>query len=159
MLCHVRRALTYLFGIAAMACAVLVRVLLDPILGDALPLVTIYGALAITVVLWGVGPAVLGAVTGYIACSYLFVQPRGSLEFHTTAEVVGVVAYLFTCSLVIASGEAARRARARASDQREMLRVTLASIGDAVITTDTRGVITYVNTVAEQLTGWSFVLL
>ena len=36
-----------------------------------------------------------------------------------------------------------------------MLRVTLASIGDAVITTDTRGTITYLNTVAEQVTGWS----
>lgn len=38
--------------------------------------------------------------------------------------------------------------------EKERLRVTLHSIGDAVITTDTRGVITYLNPVAEQLTGW-----
>jgi PAS domain S-box-containing protein len=151
----VRRIWRYLFAIAAVAGAVLVRALLDPILGDALPLVTLYGALAVTVVLCGVGPAVLAAFTGYIACSFLFIEPRGSVRFDTAAHVVGVLAYLFTCALVIASGEAARRARARVSDQRELLRVTLGSIGDAVITTDTRGVITYLNTVAQQLTGWS----
>ena len=39
--------------------------------------------------------------------------------------------------------------------QRERLRVTLASIGDGVITTDTRGVITYINPEGEQLTGWT----
>ncbi|HTD29639.1 MAG TPA: EAL domain-containing protein, partial [Xanthomonadaceae bacterium] len=39
--------------------------------------------------------------------------------------------------------------------EKERLRVTLHSIGDAVITTDTRGVITYLNPVAEHLTGWS----
>jgi diguanylate cyclase (GGDEF)-like protein/PAS domain S-box-containing protein len=38
--------------------------------------------------------------------------------------------------------------------EKERLRVTLHSIGDAVITTDTRGVITYLNPVAEHLTGW-----
>ena len=42
----------------------------------------------------------------------------------------------------------------RASDSRELLRVTLSSIGDAVITTDVEGRVTYVNPVAESLTGW-----
>ena len=38
--------------------------------------------------------------------------------------------------------------------QHEMLRVTLQSIGDAVITTDERGEITWMNPVAERMTGW-----
>src|SRR5690349_7122046 len=40
-------------------------------------------------------------------------------------------------------------------EQQEWLRVTLASIGDAVITTDTKGLITFLNPVAQSLTGWS----
>ena len=48
-----------------------------------------------------------------------------------------------------------RAAQLRASEQREVLRVTLASIGDAVITTDTEGRVTYLNAVAESLTGWT----
>jgi PAS domain S-box-containing protein len=39
-------------------------------------------------------------------------------------------------------------------NQRDWFDVTLTSIGDAVMATDTRGVITFLNTVAEDLTGW-----
>ena len=39
-------------------------------------------------------------------------------------------------------------------DQREWLRVTLTSIGDAVIATDAEGRVSFINTVAELLTGW-----
>src|SRR5215218_10341009 len=39
--------------------------------------------------------------------------------------------------------------------ERERLRITLASIGDAVISTDAEGRVTYLNKVAEALTGWS----
>jgi len=39
-------------------------------------------------------------------------------------------------------------------EQREWLRVTLNSIGDAVIATDAAGRITFINPVAESLTGW-----
>ena len=39
--------------------------------------------------------------------------------------------------------------------ERERLRITLASIGDAVISTDAEGRVTYLNGVAEALTGWT----
>jgi PAS domain S-box-containing protein len=38
--------------------------------------------------------------------------------------------------------------------QSDWLRVTLSSIGDAVITTDVEGCVTFMNRVAESLTGW-----
>jgi PAS domain S-box-containing protein len=54
--------------------------------------------------------------------------------------------------------EAGRKAAEQYADQiklqREHLRVTLSSIGDAVIVTDAKGVLTFLNPVAEQLTGW-----
>jgi PAS domain S-box-containing protein len=52
--------------------------------------------------------------------------------------------------------ESARREQAAAETlrQKELLDVTLASIGDAVIVTDMEGRITFLNEVAEKLTGW-----
>ena len=155
MLDDVRQAFSYVFALTATAVAVVLRSLLDPVMGDTLPLVTLFGAVAATVVIGGIAPAILTAVTGYAACSYLFIEPRGSVRLSTTQDIVGLAAYVFTCALIIAAGEAARRARARASDQREILQVTLASIGDAVITTDPRGRVRFLNDVAERLTGWS----
>ena len=54
------------------------------------------------------------------------------------------------------SAEISRRQRAeqQARDQGELLHVTLSSIGDAVITTDTGGRVAFMNEVAERLTGW-----
>lgn len=55
--------------------------------------------------------------------------------------------------------KAAEQARMTAlkdlSKERERARVTLECIGDAVISTNARGQVTYLNSVAEQLTGWS----
>ena len=39
--------------------------------------------------------------------------------------------------------------------QPELCRVTLGSIGDAVITIDTQGRVTFLNPVAEALAGWT----
>jgi PAS domain S-box-containing protein len=50
------------------------------------------------------------------------------------------------------SREVNTRERIRQSE--EQFRVTLSSIGDAVIATDRNGHITFMNSVAEQLTGW-----
>src|SRR5262245_10039979 len=41
-----------------------------------------------------------------------------------------------------------------ANDDREQLHITLSSIGDAVISTDADGRVTFLNRAAETLTGW-----
>ncbi|MEA2631271.1 MAG: hypothetical protein QOE66_1490, partial [Chloroflexota bacterium] len=50
---------------------------------------------------------------------------------------------------------ARRRAEEALREQAEWLKVTLASIGDAVISTDAEGRVTFLNGVAEALTGWT----
>ena len=53
----------------------------------------------------------------------------------------------------IESLEARRRAEERIAEERERLRITLTSIDDAVITTDARTHITYINAAAETMLG------
>jgi PAS domain S-box-containing protein len=48
-----------------------------------------------------------------------------------------------------------RRAAEALQRQSEWLRITLSSIGDAVISTDVDGRVTFLNGVAEDLTGWN----
>jgi PAS domain S-box-containing protein len=145
----------YGLAITALAAAVALRWLLDPILGDALPFVTLFGAVAAAVWVGGYRPAIVVAVLGYVAVHFLFIPPRGHLDLQGSANQVGLVAYLFTCSLIIAFGQAVRRAQAQAAEGRGRLQVTLRSIGDAVITTGVDGRVTDLNPAAEALTGWT----
>jgi PAS domain S-box-containing protein len=55
---------------------------------------------------------------------------------------------------LIAAKEALERKAAELAEQREFFRVTLSSIGDAVITTDTQAKVTFLNPIAEAMTGW-----
>lgn len=123
-------------------------------MGDSLAVVTLGGAAAAAVWVGGYRPAIIVAILGYLACNYLFIEPRGRLAFGGPGDLIGLLAYLFTSSLVIGFGEAMRLAQMRASERRELMQVTLGSIGDAVITTDVSGCVTYMNAVAESLTGW-----
>jgi PAS domain S-box-containing protein len=55
---------------------------------------------------------------------------------------------------LISAKEVLERKSAELAEQREFFRVTLSSIGDGVITTDTEAKITFLNPVAEAMTGW-----
>jgi PAS domain S-box-containing protein len=149
-----RPTVAYAVAALALVAAVGLRVLLDPRLGDALPFVTLFGAVAAAVWAGGYAPALLVAAAGYFACNYLFIQPRGTVFVADVETALGLAAYLVTCGLIIAIGEAMRVAQAHASERGELMRVTLASIGDAVITTDVDGRVASLNGVAETLTGW-----
>ena len=91
----------------------------------------------------------------------LEVRSERSQRTYKVALLTTVIADAFALVMVVAFIFLLRRhllARDKAAavihEQREMFRTTIASIGDAVMTTDTQGRITYLNSVAQSLTGW-----
>lgn len=103
-------ALTHIFGVGAAVLATAARWSLDPWLGDDLPLVTLFAAVAAAVWFGGYGPAIAAVLVGYLGCDYLFIEPRGSLHFNGR-DMVGLAAYLISCGIIIAFGEGLRRTR------------------------------------------------
>jgi len=155
---------SYVLSMAALAAAVLLRWLLDPLMGDALPLVTLFGAVAVASRLGGYRPAVLVSLLGYVACEYLFISPRRSLSLGSLGDVlavgntVGLVAYLFTCGIIIGLGESARKAQADKTSQlltARLLASIVESSDDAIVSKSLDGIIQSWNAGAERLFGYS----
>ncbi len=152
----------YGVAMAALAGAILLRWLLDPLLGDLMPFTIVFGAVAIAIWVAGYRCALLVAALGYVASSYLFIAPRGVLSFDEPRDLLRLGAYLLISLMLIGFGEATRRARERhrageaaARQRAETLSFILANVGDAVITTDVLGNVSSLNPVAESLTGWT----
>lgn len=82
--------------------------------------------------------------------TYRIAMLSGLISGLTALACVG--AFLYVVRRLLRTRAAAA---AVIAEQAERLRTTLASIGDAVIATDTEGKVTNLNAVAETMTGWS----
>jgi|GEM_PF-384880 len=102
----------------------------------------------------GIGPGIVAIVISIVGCAYyvipsyvgLDVTPMAGGQIFVFSIVGGVI-------LVMASGRIREARRARTSER--WLSTTLKSIGDAVIATDAAGRITFMNPIAQDLTGWT----
>jgi PAS domain S-box-containing protein len=81
--------------------------------------------------------------------SYRVAVTTGLLSAILGLGMVGAFVYLLRRHLLSRA-----KAAAELYEQREWFRTTLASIGDAVIVTDAEGRVTFLNPVAQDLTGW-----
>src|SRR5260370_39690828 len=104
-----RTGTRYAAALAATAGALLVRLALNPFLGDHVPYVTLFPAVAFCAWYCGIGPSILSVVLALVGAQYWFIPPAHSLRIVGTAQVVGILAFLIVSSALVAMGEVRRR--------------------------------------------------
>jgi PAS domain S-box-containing protein len=121
-----------------------------------------FGAVAISAWYGGLGPGLLSAALSLLAIDYYIIPPRYTFLPGEPADWVTLLILALVAVLISSTNSSLRAARRRAQaaelaerQQREWFSTTLSSIGDAVITTDTNGLVTFLNPVAQALTGWT----
>ena len=104
---------SYVIAFLCSVGAIVLRWILDPLLGDLVPLITVYGFVALAGWKAGWWPATLTALLSYLALDYLFVSPRYELAMDRQ-EVWGFLASTYSTSVIILVCEVLRRAQQQA---------------------------------------------
>ena len=146
-------AAQYTFAVLVLVVSTALRALLNPVLGERLPYIFYFAAVAVVSLTCDLYPALVELVGSAMLANLLFLTPQHSSTLVRALLFGGL--YLISGSVIVYTGQACRRSATALQEQQEWLHTTLTSIGDAVIATDADGLILLMNRVAEELTGWS----
>jgi two-component system, cell cycle sensor histidine kinase and response regulator CckA len=131
------------FVVALTAVALIISLLLQPVLDPG------FFPLFLTTVLlsswyYGLGGGLLASALATAAVFYFFLPHSLPPALPSLARLISFVAMALVVTWLTSSWRSSRG----------LLKATLSSIGDAVIATDKAGRVTFLNPVAEGLTGW-----
>jgi PAS domain S-box-containing protein len=154
--------LRYGAAVLAVAAITLVRAALTPLGGPiAMPFTLYFCAVAFAGWYGGFRPTLLSIVLSLLAGSWFFAAPTGSFLVSGHDDQVAMVMIVLVGFGIALLSRSQRNAVERAvlaenseRAERRRFETTLASIGDAVIATDARQRITFVNRVASALLQW-----
>ncbi|MFZ0930384.1 MAG: PAS domain S-box protein [Syntrophobacteraceae bacterium] len=145
--------MVYIFAVLATLATLFVRLEMK-VAFDERPLLILFQLpIIFSAYLGGLGPGLVSTVVAAISVAYFLIPPVHSFYIVSAADFSQWVALIVNGALISVLSEALHRSRRRAEASRLQHSVTLASIGDAVITTDLKGRISFFNSEAERLTG------
>ncbi len=127
-----RQIIRYALGVAAAIAAVLLRKVLDPLLGNANPYHTAWAAVVFSAWLCGVGPAIVTAVLTLAGIWYWFLLPYGSSHPIGATEIFGMLGFLAFSAVIIALGDRSRRAIGKLEEAESELRRTRDELEDRI---------------------------
>ncbi|MDP9170628.1 MAG: PAS domain S-box protein, partial [Acidobacteriota bacterium] len=149
--------------------ALALRLALNPLVGLSAPYAAFIVALAVSGVFGSLTAGLIAMLLGAVAAAYFLVPPLHTFVVHGAQNQLTFAGYLLVSGAILAliemqhrqksklSAEVDRRQKAEAAERalRERFEITLASIGEGVISTDPQGCVTFMNEVASSLTGWA----
>jgi signal transduction histidine kinase len=103
----------YVVAILTGILAILLRWLLDPVLGNVAFYATVYIAVAYCAVVCGSTPAIVSGAIGFLGVFYWFVDPRYSFRLINLPEIHGVIGFLLVSAVLIGFGQANRNKQLR----------------------------------------------
>jgi PAS domain S-box-containing protein len=135
----------YVFVIVAVA--TIIRLPIQPLIHDASPFLLYFPVVVAVAIAFGPGFGLLATAVSLLPANYFWMAPERAfaLDFAEACQILG---FSFAGCSVSWLTEAVRK-RKQLTDH---FRGTLASLGDAVVTTDCRGKIVYLNAMAQVLT-------
>ena len=148
------RLIAYGVAVAATTLAVLLRLVLFRFLGITDPYITFLPGVIVAAYIGGLWPGLLATLLSTLAADYFLTTPRYSLYMDNPADIYALSLFVLVAAAFSAICESRLRSQRRIVASERRYAVTLASIGDAVIATDTQGRVTFLNPMAESLTGW-----
>ena len=99
----------YIIAVSAAVLALAARRALAPVLGDYLPYVTLFPAIAFGAWFCGVGPSILLTLLGIVGARYFIIFPRYSLSVPDVPQTVGLLTFAAGAAVIIGIGELVRR--------------------------------------------------
>jgi signal transduction histidine kinase len=121
----------YLGGLCVLAAGLCLHWALSPWMGLRVPYATTFGAVGVTVLMAGWGPATLVAGVGFAVANYYFVEPVGTFEVIDTGDVLSGFLFFFSATVIVMLGETMRRARDRARQAEIELQARAADLQQA----------------------------
>jgi len=153
---HRRTTLGFLVAIGATALTVGIRAALSTLLGDAPPMMVLFIApIMASAYVGGWKPGLFATFLSAAVGLTFFIEPSGAVWAYRPNDWLLITSFVIVGAVISALAESLHRAKLDADRRWNQLDITLSSIGDAVITTDTDARVTNMNGAAESLTGWT----
>ena len=157
----------YWLALVTVFLAFLLRLVIDPWLGDQMPYLTVVVAIAATGLYAGVRPAIFATLLGAVTAYFCFVPPRYEWGFEGISDAVGFGVFLFAAAGVVLLTLARNNAAAKAEealkeqieterkllDARSLLKNFVDNGPACAYLRDEEGQYVYLNEMAKRLLG------
>ncbi len=153
-LTQVGRLPSYAIALGAVAIAFGLTFASWPLL-QSTPWALFFVAVLASAWLGGSVPCLIATGGGAVLGRYFFIEPRGTWAMGRESLVPTLVFVGVSLGLNLFAA-ARRRAESDERAERRRFQATVASIGDGLIASDAEGKVTFLNGIAEELTGWNF---